>query len=158
MVSPPDHPQPLSSVRLQAPSIHLVPLLAAITSTLLLAACASKGDEMRTVVPTKTTYLSADGLDGGAVDRPPRVVEEVRPSVPPGVGAPGERPTAVLRFVIDASGRIREIEVLRADDDRLAAPAAEAISRWRIEPARRDGQPIPAVATVQLTFDTLGER
>ena len=144
-------------VKSHAPPVRLLLLLVACTSTLLLAACASKGDEMRTVVPMKKTYLSADAVDGGTMERPPRVLEEVRPAVPAGIGAPGERPSVVLRFVVDTAGRIGEIEVVRADDDRLVAPATEAISRWKVEPARRDGQPIPVVATVQLTFDTFTE-
>ena len=120
---------------------------------LLLAACASKGDEMRAVVPMKTTYLSADAVDGGALDVPPRVLEEARPTAPAGVSGEGQRLSAVLRFVVDAEGRVGEVDVVRADDDRLAEPAIAAISRWKIEPARRDGRPIPALATLQLTFD-----
>ena len=108
---------------------------------------------MRTVVPMKTTYLSADAVDGGVVHVPPRVLEEVRPTAPAGVGTEGQRPAVVLRFVVDTEARVGQIEVVRADDDRLAEPAVAAISQWKLEPARRDGQPIPARATLQLTFD-----
>ena len=120
---------------------------------LLLTACASKGDEMRAVVPMKTTYLSAAAVDGGGLDVPPRVLEEMRPTASTGMGGEGERPSVVLRFVVDAEGRIGEVEVVRVDDDRLTEPAIAAISRWKVEPARRDGRPIPALATLQLTFD-----
>lgn len=108
---------------------------------------------MRVVVPGKTTYLHAEAVDGGPVEVPPQVLEEVRPSVPEGLGDHGPAPSVVARFTVDAAGRVGEIEISRADDDRLVDPAIEAISRWRLRPALRDGQPIPVVATVQITFD-----
>ena len=107
---------------------------------------------MRVVVPQKTTYLEAEATDGGTVDVPPRVLEEVRPATPKGIGSE-PAPSVVARFVIDTEGRIGAVEISAATDDRLADPATVAISRWRISPALRDGRPIPVVATVQLTFD-----
>ena len=124
----------------------------ALCGALLLTACATKGDEMRVVVPLKTTYLDAEAVDGGTVDVPPRVLEEVRPTAPAGIGR-DPAPSAVVRFSIDAEGRINDVEVVRATDDRLAGPATEAISRWKLRPAQRDGRGVPAVATVLLTFD-----
>ena len=126
--------------------------LFALSGALLLAGCAAKGDEMRVVVPQKTTYLDAEATDGGTVDVPPRVLQEVRPATPEGIGSE-PAPSVVARFVIDTEGRIGAVEISRATDDRLADPATVAISRWRISPALRDGRPIPVVATVQLTFD-----
>ena len=108
---------------------------------------------MRVVVPVKTTYLQAEAVDGGVVDVPPRVLEEVRPSAPEGIGSADRPPSVVVRFAIDTRGRIGEIEIHRADDERLTAPAIAALSRWRLSPALRDGRAIPVVATVQVTFD-----
>ena len=124
----------------------------ALSGALLLAGCASKGDEMRVVIPQKTTYLDAEATDGGTVDVPPRVLEEVRPATPEGIGSE-PAPAVVARFVIDTEGRIGAVEISAATDDRLADAATEAISRWRVSPALRDGRTIPVVATVQLTFD-----
>ena len=107
---------------------------------------------MRVVVPRKTTYLHAEAVDGGLVEVPPQVLEEVRPTAPDGIGDQPS-PSVVARFTIDTKGRISEIEISRATDDRLTDPAVEAISRWKLRPALRDGQAIPVVATVQLTFD-----
>lgn len=109
---------------------------------------------MRTVTPVKKTYLDAAAVDGGRIDAPPRVIEEVRPTAPAALGGQGSPPTAVIRFVIDRRGRIGQPRIVRADDDRLIPPALEAISRWRVTPALRDGEPIPSHATVQLTFDS----
>jgi TonB family protein len=108
---------------------------------------------MRTVVPLKTTYLHAEALDGGDVEVPPRVLEEVRPTLPVGVGSTDGPWTVVLQFTVATDGAIRETQVIRSDDPRLATPAMEAIADWKVEPARRDGRPLPVVATVQLTFD-----
>jgi protein TonB len=127
--------------------------LLVLCAAVLVPGCASKGDEMRVVVRQKTTYLHAETVDGGPVEVPPRVLEEVRPAVPDGVGNAEFPPSVVVRFAIDTEGRIGEIEISRATDDRLTKPAIEAISRWKLRPALRDGQAIAVVATVQLTFD-----
>jgi TonB family protein len=111
---------------------------------------------MRVVVPVKTTYLQAEAVDGGVVEVPPRVLEEVRPSAPDGIASANHPPSVVVRFAIDTRGRIGEIVIPRAGDERLTAPAIAAISRWRLSPALRDGRAIPVVATVQLTFDQTG--
>lgn len=110
-----------------------------LAGALLLAGCASKGDEMRVVIPGKTTYLHAEARDGGQVDVPPRVLEEVRPTAPE--GTPNKPSLSVVaRFAIDVEGRISEIEISRATEDHRAEPAAEAISRWRVESALRHGE------------------
>ena len=79
---------------------------------------------MRVVVPQKTTYLHAEAVDGGPIDVPPQVLEEVRPTAPGGIGDQTS-PSVVVRFAIDTEGRIGEIEISRATDDRLTAPAIE---------------------------------
>ena len=124
-----------------------------LCGALLLAACASKGGEMRVVVPRKTTYLDAEALDGGVVEVPPRVLEEVRPTAPAGIHDDGRPPSVVAQFTIDTEGRIGDIEITRAGDDRLTDLAIAAISRWKVDPARRSGQAIPTVATLLLAFD-----
>ena len=108
---------------------------------------------MRTVTPVKKTYLDAEATDGGHVDVPPRIITEVRPTAPAAVGEIDSPRSVVLRFLIDPDGRIDQAEVLSADDDRLVPPALEAIARWKIAPAQRDGEPIPTLATAQLAFD-----
>lgn len=128
----------------------------AVSGLWLVAACASQGDGMRVVIPQKTTYLHAEAVDGGPVDVPPRVLEEVRPATPGPLADAGDAPSVVLSFLVDATGRIDRIRVDRTGDDRLIGPAVEAISRWQLRPALRDGRPVPVTATVQLTFDAPG--
>ena len=110
---------------------------------------------MRTVTPVKKTYLDAEAVDGGPVETPPRVLEEVRPTAPSGLAAT-PRPSVVARFTIDPEGRIHDIRLSRATDPSLLPAATSALSRWKIAPARRDGRPISVVATVQLLFDLPG--
>ena len=110
---------------------------------------------MRVVVPQKTTYVHAEATDGGTVEVPPRVLEEVRPAIPEGVVVDGPPASVVVRFAIDTEGRIGAMEITRSSDDRLADPAVEALSRWKLTPASRDGHPIPVIGTVELTFEAL---
>ena len=131
------------------------PLPLPLCGALLLAACLTKGAEMRTVTPVKKTYLHAEAVDGGSVETPPQVLEEVRPTAPEGV-ASDPRPSVVARFTVDPEGRIHDIQLSQATDPRLLPLTTQALSRWKLAPARRDGRPISAVATVQLLFDLPG--
>lgn len=58
----------------------------------------------------------------------------------------------VLRFVVQADGAIRDVEVLLGDEP-FASVAANAALTWRFLPARRDGQPVAARIDFQVTFE-----
>jgi TonB family protein len=60
-----------------------------------------------------------------------------------------------LSIVVGQDGRVERAEVtesLRAD---LDASAIEAVNSWRFEPATRDGQPVPVLFVVTMTFNIL---
>lgn len=61
----------------------------------------------------------------------------------------------ILQAVIEASGRVGDIEVLKTEPpgyEEFAVSAVEAVGQWRYEPARRDGVPVDVVFTIRINF------
>jgi protein TonB len=60
--------------------------------------------------------------------------------------------TVMLYAVIRTDGRVENVRVLRGVEARLDANAVAALSRWRFQPARKNGVAVAAEAVVQIPF------
>lgn len=81
----------------------------------------------------------------------PRQIEGQPPEIPDGVEG-----AAILRVVVGEDGRVRDPCVLHAEPqgrgfDELAVRAA---LRWRYEPARLDGKPVPVYVLLSFSWST----
>ena len=83
--------------------------------------------------------------------RPPRQLIQTRPDYPPTARAARVEGTVILEATIDETGAVRDLKVLRSIP-LLDRAAIEAVSRWRYEPTRLNGQPVAIVMTVTVTF------
>jgi|SRR5579863_7372763 len=63
--------------------------------------------------------------------------------------------TVVLTIEIGEDGKPRRFRILRSLGLGLDEKAIEAVSRWKFRPARRNGKPVPAPATVEVNFRLL---
>lgn len=63
--------------------------------------------------------------------------------------------TVVLNLEIDSHGRARNIQVKRGVDPGLDANAIKAIGTWKFDPARKNGKPVAAHATIEVNFHLL---
>ena len=57
----------------------------------------------------------------------------------------------ILEAVLDASGRVESVRVLRSIP-LLDQAAVEAVRQWRFTPALLNGEPVPVVMTVTVNF------
>ena len=57
-----------------------------------------------------------------------------------------------LAAVIRTDGHVDSVKLLQPLDDRLDHSAAEAIDKWRFEPALRNGQPVEVDAVIEIPF------
>jgi protein TonB len=87
---------------------------------------------------------------GGTV-RAPAKVTHVSPIYPQVARAAHVEGTVILEAVIDESGAVDAVHVLRSVP-LLDAAAIDAVRRWRFTPTMLNGQPIPIVMTVTVTF------
>jgi TonB family protein len=62
------------------------------------------------------------------------------------------RGTVGIRLVVDASGSARRVTIVRPLGYGLDAKAAEALAKWRFEPARRQEKTVPAVVELAEEF------
>jgi periplasmic protein TonB len=60
--------------------------------------------------------------------------------------------TVVLRMVVGPDGRARDIQVSRSVGMGLDEKAIEAVRTWKFDPARKDGQAVPVLISVEVTF------
>jgi protein TonB len=54
--------------------------------------------------------------------------------------------------VIDASGNVADVEVVRPVDRGLDESAAQTLRTWKFEPATKDGKPVPVKVVVEVSF------
>ncbi|MCS7235436.1 MAG: energy transducer TonB [Armatimonadota bacterium] len=62
-----------------------------------------------------------------------------------------------LRLFVRADGTVGDVEVVTpSGEPELDRAAAEALRRWRFQPARRDGQPVDSYYLVWVVFELQG--
>jgi protein TonB len=64
----------------------------------------------------------------------------------------GEQGVVILDAVIDTSGRVTEIDVLRGLRFGLTESAVRAVRTWRFEPARLNGRPVAVRYNLTIRF------
>jgi len=57
-----------------------------------------------------------------------------------------------MEAIIDANGRVQNITVTRSLRPDLDEAAVTTLKRWRFDPARKDGQAMPALLTISMDF------
>jgi TonB family protein len=60
--------------------------------------------------------------------------------------------TVVLWLIVDTNGLPQSIRVQRSLGMGLDEEAVKAVKRWRFEPAKREGQPVPVMINVEVNF------
>jgi TonB family protein len=60
--------------------------------------------------------------------------------------------TCVLSLIVGPDGQVRDIKVIRALGKGLDAEAVEAVSKWKFQPATRDGEAVAVLIDVETQF------
>jgi protein TonB len=90
---------------------------------------------------------------GGVVQAPTKIAD-VAPIYPPIALAARKGGLVILQAVIDETGLVREVKVLRSDP-LFDQSALNAVKQWRFTKPTLNGQPIPVVMTVTVTFSPM---
>lgn len=61
--------------------------------------------------------------------------------------------TVILGVVVDSSGRVSRVKLLRALGRGLDEKAMEKVEIWKFKPATRNGQPVAVEVNVEVTFN-----
>jgi protein TonB len=87
---------------------------------------------------------------GGDI-RPPAKTRHVAPTYPAIARQNGVHGTVILEAVINQAGRVRDVRVLRSIP-LLDAAAIEAVKQWEFTPTLLNGQAVPVLLTVTVSF------
>jgi TonB family protein len=101
-------------------------------------------------------------LDGGPVYRfksvpsdaitEPKRIGGPNPEYPEAMRKEGISGMVVLEAVIDASGRVRALEVLKSADPEFSDSAMTAVEQWTFEPAQFEGQAVSVRYNLTVRF------
>ena len=95
---------------------------------------------------------SVDGtVRVGAVNRTPVKIVDVPPVTPELARRAGVFGTVILEVTIGADGSVERARVLRSIP-LLDQAAIDAVKQWRFEPVMLNGQAVPVITTVPVTF------
>ena len=85
------------------------------------------------------------------VDRPPRLLQQVRPTYPSEAFVKKVEGTVVIEIVIDERGRVVRTRIVRSVT-LLDAAAVAAVRQWVFVPALKQGRAVATVAMAPVTF------
>jgi protein TonB len=100
------------------------------------------------------------GGTGGGAYRPgagitlPRVLREVKPAYTADAMRAKVQGTVLLECIVMPDGTVGEAKVTRSLDSvfGLDQEAIKAARQWRFAPGMRQGEPVPVIVTIELTF------
>jgi TonB family protein len=92
---------------------------------------------------------------GGGVSAP-HVVSKSEPEYSEEAREARLEGTVTLSLVVDASGVPRNLRVLKGLGLGLDEKALKAVAEWRFLAGKKEGNPVPILATIQINFQLLG--
>jgi len=92
-------------------------------------------------------------VDAGSLssDEAPKLIKGAKPVYPDDAYAKRIEGTVMLQILIDTQGRVADVKVVKSIPE-LDAAAVATVRRWRFTPARKNGQPVAAVAMAPVMF------
>ena len=103
------------------------------------------------LTPPPVTPAHKDPIPVGGNIRPPTRVVYVAPVYPQFALAARKEGTVILQAVIDETGNVREVKVLRSVQ-LLDDAAIQAVANWKFTPTLLNGTAVPVVMTVTVAF------
>lgn len=103
-------------------------------------------------------FFPVEGDEGAAADAgpKPRPREIIQPKYPLGLRQAGQAGGAILELVVEPTGRVREVTVLRASHPEFGSAARQAVRTWRFYPAEADGKKVEVRVRMAVVFELEG--
>jgi periplasmic protein TonB len=84
----------------------------------------------------------------------PRFANALQPTYPPGLIRQEVEGVAIVRVLVGADGRVKDVQLVRSDHpDFFAATERQARAKWRFVAATRDGSPIESWREMTVRFE-----
>jgi protein TonB len=86
------------------------------------------------------------------LDQKPRVVYQPAPIYPAELARKKLEGTVYILFLVDKSGKTRDLKVQKSSHPAFNKPALKAVKQWKFEPGKRKGKPVQFRMRVPITF------
>jgi TonB family protein len=125
---------------------------AAVLSCVMASAIAGTAVALPLRAPFTHTQQVVNGKDTGVTL--PKLISEVKPQYTSEALQARIQGPVMMDAVVRTDGTPTDIEVIRSLDTQygLDKQAVAALSAWRFEPGRKDGDPVPVRITVEMQF------
>ena len=91
---------------------------------------------------------------GGGVSQP-AVIYKIDPEYSEEARKAKYSGTVLLQLIVDVDGKAKNIRVMKGVGLGLDEKAVEAVQKWKFAPGKKNGQPVPVYATVEVNFRLL---
>jgi protein TonB len=86
------------------------------------------------------------------LDQKPRIIYQPAPIYPPELARKNMQGTVYILFVVDQTGRTRDLKVQKSTHPSFNNPALKAVKQWKFEPGKRKGKAVRFRMRVPITF------
>jgi TonB family protein len=95
---------------------------------------------------TEPVYKLRDGV------KPPRAIYSPAPEFSEEARRQKVQGTVVLDLIVTSAGKAVQVRVVQSQGYGLDEKAVEAVSKWKFEPATKDGKPVSVEVPVEVDF------
>jgi TonB family protein len=84
----------------------------------------------------------------------PKIHSAIKPVYPAELAAKGEVGGVIVELLVDAAGKVAQLQVLRSSHPEFAQATEAAVKQWVFSPATRDGAPVESRFRMAVPFMT----
>ncbi|MBC7369796.1 MAG: TonB family protein [Undibacterium sp.] len=95
---------------------------------------------------------TAEVFDLKEVDQAPVPTYQQRPRYPTAMRRAGASGGAMIRYVVDTEGKVRDARAIEAAHPDFAAAAVESVSGWKFKPGMKNGRPVNTRMQAPINF------
>jgi TonB family protein len=115
---------------------------------------AGSGDQGGSEAPQAARANPGDLVDLAAADEQPKILKSVEPAYPTQAQRFGKEGAVTVNALIDESGNVVNTGILKGlkDDMGIEKAAADAVRKWKFQPAKKDGVNVKVWKPIVITF------
>lgn len=109
-------------------------------------------EAIKVAVREATTRVELEAIDISKLDVTPRARFQARPTYPAELRKNKTAGEAVVDFIVDVQGNVRNAFAIRATHPEFAAAAVEAVAQWKFQPGQKGGRVVNTHMQVPVVF------
>ena len=104
------------------------------------------------LVCTALVFAGAAYAQESTFDEPPMPTKTVPPTYPNALKNDGISGMVTMSLTVDEKGNVANAVVKKSTRPEFEQPAIDAVSRWKFEPAKKDGKPVAVQVVIPVKF------